>query len=273
MFSNSILKATLEESADEKQEKLFVAAGFVGRQEFWATFERGWRTKLDDWGLKYYKTSEWKNLAGEFSGFQRSSANIARAELENIILSNRIIAFSLGIVMEDYNKVRSEVPASRFFYEDDPSVPAFYHLMDAMNRTVRKKAKECCIAFVYDDSTRSAKISHAFEALKTVHPIAARTLTTFTPQDDKEHPSLQATDLLAEIAKNTLGEWLARGRPRHVSIPKGWEQNWDFCTRIDERYMLNEMNRTLASQRFKKGLLPVRPVGKRQRRRERRSQV
>ena len=58
---------------------------------------------------------------------------------------------------------------------------AFYHLMDAMNRTVRKKARGCSIAFVYDDSSKSQKISHAFEALKEVHPFAARTLTTFLP--------------------------------------------------------------------------------------------
>jgi hypothetical protein len=267
MFPTAVLKATLEESADRKQEIIFVAAGFVGREDFWTKFESEWRTKLDDGGIKYYKTSHWKHLKGQFEGLERSAADKIRADLQAVIQSNRIIAFGLGIIMKDYNKVRSEMPEAIFFYEDDPSVPAFYHLMDVMNRTVRKKAKGCSIRFIYDDSSKSAKISHAFESLRKVHPIVGKTLETLAPFDDKEHPSLQATDLLAEVTKGVFTEWLAEGRPQTVPIPNGWEQNMEPCLVMDERYLRHEIAKTLASPKFMKGLLPVRPVGRQQQRR------
>lgn len=257
MISFPILKAALDETADKKQEKIFVAAGFVAREEFWTKFETEWLSKLHASGLNHYKTSEWKNLTGQFSKFSgsvagRKSADAIRSDLEKIILSSHLIAFALGVIMEDYKKVLREVPSAKRFYEDDPTITSFYHLMDAINRTVRKKAKGCSVAFVHDESSQSKKIFHAFDALKITHPIAGKTLTTFAPLDDTKHPPLQATDLFAEVAKNIFSEWLARGRPRYVAVPKEWRQHIDFTGRIDEPYMRDEIARNLASPRFQK---------------------
>ena len=101
-------------------EVIFVAAGFVAADRYWDKFERAWRTQLDESKIKYYKTSEWRNLNGQFTGIDRQSADHARAELEKLIFANRIIAFTLGVIMRDYKKVRSESSAAKFFYEDDP---------------------------------------------------------------------------------------------------------------------------------------------------------
>jgi hypothetical protein len=173
--------------------------------------------------------------------------------------------------MEDYKRVLTKVPAASLFYEDDPTVTCFYHLMDTINRTVRKKAKGCSVAFVYDQSSQSKKLAHAFNALKLTHPIASESLTTFAPLDDKVHPPLQAADLLTDIGKRVYGAWLARGRPRHVEISKEWSQHIDFTGQFDEGYMIHEIKKNLASRRFAIGSLPVRRVGRRQQRRNKRS--
>jgi hypothetical protein len=222
--------------------------------------------------LNYYKTSEWKNLRGEFKQFAnridgRKIADKVRTDLEDIILSAHLIGFTLGVIMQDYKKVLRTVPEAKLFYEDDPTVTAYYHLMDAINRTVRKKTNGFSVAFIYDQSSQSDKISHAFNALKSTHPITSKSLATFAPLDDKLHPPLQAADLLADIGKGIFGCWLAKDRPRHVALDKKWVPCIDFTGRIDEPYMLYEMRRNLSSNRFAKGSLPTRPIGRRQQRR------
>jgi hypothetical protein len=171
--------------------------------------------------------------------------------------------------MEDYLDALRTVPDAKRFYEEDPTVMAFYHLMYQMNRTFRRKAKGFSVAFVFDQSSQSDKVAHAFHALKITHPISSRSMTTFASLDDKKHPRLQVADLLADVGRNIFQSWLAQGRPRFVPISTEWAQHIDFTGKVDKEYILHEINKNLASKRFAKGMLPVRPMGRRQRRRER----
>jgi hypothetical protein len=182
-----------------------------------------------------------------------------------------LIGFALGIVMPDYLQVIKEIPDAKHFYEKDPHVLAFYHLMYQINRTIRRKVKGCSVAFVYDQSPYSDKVGHAFGALKLVHPIASRSMKTFAPLDDKDYPALQTSDLLADVIREAFERWLSRGKPRYVPIESKWNKNVDFVGKFDRDYMLNAIKKTLASKRFIKGMLPVRLGSRRQQRRERKA--
>src|SRR6202043_1917909 len=84
----------LDDSKDQKQERMIVSAGFFGVAKAWAQFRIAWNACLKRHGIKYFKTSEWRMLNGEFAKFKGSNypkpigkqaANTIRDELRNIL--------------------------------------------------------------------------------------------------------------------------------------------------------------------------------------------
>ncbi len=271
-----VFKSSLDESADQLRERLFVAAGLIGFEGDWKPIEKRWGDILDEHQIAYFKTSECKTLDGEFRKYRsvlngREIANQIRGKLENVLISSHLGAFGLAIVMQDYLQVLREVPEAKSFYEDDPSaVPAFYHLIYEINRTIRRKAKGSFVAFLYDDSPVSEKINHAFSALRQVHPVSSRSMVTLAPLDDRNHPALQAADMWADIARQEVYEpWLAHGRHR-IEAPEGWKPNVVWMGMFDREYLLYTIQKNLSNPRFKNGLLPTREMGRNQQRRNKR---
>jgi hypothetical protein len=265
--------AALEETSDRNRERIFVACGLIGRDFVWNGIEDKWWSRLKQDGVAYYKTSSCKGLDGPFCKFKsapdgRAKANRLRDDLESFLTSSHLIGFAIGCPMDDYKEVLREIPQARMFYEDDPTVMAFYHLMYQINRTIRRKAKGCSVAFIYDQSSSSRKLMHAFDALKVVHPLSSRSMATFAPLDDRDHAPLQAADMLSNVCREEIFEpWLNEGRPRFVPVPQRWRGNLDFMGKFDKDYMLYTIRKNLANPRFIGGLLPLRQMGTSERRR------
>jgi hypothetical protein len=56
----------MDDSADEKRQKVFVVAGFIGDTEEWFEVERHWNARLERDGLAYFRATEHNSLTGEF---------------------------------------------------------------------------------------------------------------------------------------------------------------------------------------------------------------
>lgn len=264
--------AALEDSADQKRERIFVASGLAARELVWNDVEDQWWARLSQDNVAYFRSSDCKRLDGPFRHLRsqkngREIANLLRDELETYLVSANVSGFALGVVMADYREVLQKVPAAQIFYEDDPTVMAFYHLMYEINRTIRRKAKGCSVAFIYDKSSASEKVAHAFNALKTAHPVSGRSMATFAPLDDRDHAPLQAADMLGDVCRGIFESWLNQGRPRCVPIPERWQSNLVFTGKFDKEYLIYTVQTNLANPRFRKGLLPVRKMGSKERRR------
>lgn len=257
MLSVDIFEAALDESSDQKCETIFVAAGFIGLEDCWKDVERRWLEVLKKHGMQYFKSKEWKSLTGQFRKFRSNAypkplggqtADAVREELVTIILSSNLIGFAVGILMKDYNEVLQKMAASRVFYNDDPHVEAYYSLMHEIVRTVRRKAKGKSVAIVYDDSTYSQKVEHAFKALKKIHPSIGSSLRTFLPLSDKDHVPLQAADILANLIKTTFEKWFENGRPALIPLDKRWRKNVHFVGKFDREHMVYTTLRNLEKQ-------------------------
>lgn len=69
------------------------------------------------------------------------------------------------------------------------------------------------VAFVHDDESNFSKLFRHYMAFKGANPDTARLMGGFVPMDDKEHPSLQAADMIANYALQLGLEGLETGRP------------------------------------------------------------
>src|SRR5712691_6322885 len=63
----------LDDSKDQNQSKLLVSAGFLGTKDDWHHLRIAWKKRLKKDGLKYFKTSEYKMLEGEFARFKTAA--------------------------------------------------------------------------------------------------------------------------------------------------------------------------------------------------------
>src|SRR5271170_1297739 len=115
----------LDDSKDQDQSKVFVSAGFLGTREYWSDLRLGWSKCLKEYGLEYFKTSEYKMLRGQFAKFKtadytaptgREKANEIRDSLLSIPRNLRGIK-GIGVIIpvEDYAKVCARQEAKEFF--------------------------------------------------------------------------------------------------------------------------------------------------------------
>lgn len=266
---DNIFFTTLDESADQKRERVFVAVAVGQRVPSWGDVEKQWMDRIGRDNIKYFSSTECRALEGEFRKFKtnayppptgREAATKIRSDLETIFLSSHLIGFATAIHMPEYLEVIKQYRAARIFFETDPHVYAYYSLMHQVTRVVRRKAKDCAVAFIYDESTYSEKVRDAFRALKQTHPVVSQSMATFAPLDDKVTPALQVADLVAHKIKDAVEQWFSRGGSHYIQLSKEWRQHIDFVGKVDRDYMLNCIYRTVASKRFTRGLLPVRKV-------------
>ena len=61
-----VFQCFLDDSKDQDQSKVFVSAGFLGTIEYWSDLRAAWSKCLKQFGLEYFKTSEFKMLRGQF---------------------------------------------------------------------------------------------------------------------------------------------------------------------------------------------------------------
>ncbi len=105
----------LDDSKDERQEHVYVCAGFSAPQHVWKKFRIEWDHALAIEGLDYWKTSESKALVGKFAkykGMDRDAVNAAilaiKTRLMRVALKHtRIRGIAVSIPVDVYSEVMS----------------------------------------------------------------------------------------------------------------------------------------------------------------------
>jgi hypothetical protein len=120
-----VFNCFLDDSKDRDQSKIFVSAGYIGKREDWVALRLFWNQTLQEHGIRYFKTSEWEMLRGEFAKFRtsaypspegRNHANKIRESLLGVPrMLKDIQGFGCAIPMDDYNRVCDRPEAKEFF--------------------------------------------------------------------------------------------------------------------------------------------------------------
>ena len=119
-----VFQCFLDDSKDQDQSKVFVSAGFLGTIEYWSDLRAAWSKCLKQFGLEYFKTSEFKMLRGQFEVLKsaaypspkgREKANEIRDSLLAIPRNlSGIKGVGCVIPVEDYAKVCARPEAKEF---------------------------------------------------------------------------------------------------------------------------------------------------------------
>jgi hypothetical protein len=247
-----IYNCFVDDSKDQNQSQMVVSAGFFGTQDDWGALRIAWKKRLSEDGLEYFKTSEFKMLNGQFAKFKtsdyppptgREKARQIRSDLQAILKRvPGIRGIGICIPIDDLNKVCTRPEAAPFFC-GSPYNLALQSIIHETVGFIRQKSGRNMVAFVHDDGPDYDVLHHFYKGFKEVNPTTAKYMAGFQPLSDKEHPPLQAADMVANLALGIGMEWLEQGRK--VEKIKEMEDSVGKIGVWTEHYLLSVLKRQL----------------------------
>lgn len=220
------LRTALDESTDRHRQHVFVVAGYLARQEKvgWEDIENKWQQILTKAGMKYFSTSEYTSLTGEFARFRdavkypkpqgRLAATKIRDHLQNIMKNGRAAGFGLGFILKDYRAIRKSSRVRKVLHSD-PYGEAYTMMMVIIAGEIEEQmpSREL-VAFLCDEHDKAVNVKNIYDELKRMNPVCGKRMGSLTHMDNEESPALQAADLLAAQCKEMFVEQLTRPNDR-----------------------------------------------------------
>ncbi len=218
-----LLRAYIDDSSDQFQEKVVLAGAFVGWYNQWNDLQKQWRRRLRQSSLRYFRSTECRSLQGEFFGFRdevkypkptgREAANRIRDDLDTIINKSEVMGIAACVPIKVYNEIRAtEQDAAEIFSGDafEVALQALFQLCyEAIQGEMRREIGLQRIRFICDQSASAPRIERMFREFLVKNPAYSDVFEGLVHADDKKVPALQAADLMAHLAKDRFSEWLA----------------------------------------------------------------
>lgn len=228
-YLGMLYRAFIDDSADERRQIVMVAGALIGSHEQWRKVRRKWRETLRRSGIRYFRSTEFNSLRGEFAKFRDPikypkpkgslAATALRDQLESILRDHNIMALASSIPLEMFH----DVIATYNLLEDfnpDPFAAAMQTVMNESALLVRDEfpGKNNRIAFVCDDGPDSVKLTKIYASFKRKNTNLQDVIGGLVHLDDKKHPPLQAADMVASLGKEITLKHLQSGSP--VKLPR-----------------------------------------------------
>jgi hypothetical protein len=205
----------MDDSADEKRQKVFVVAGFVADTREWFEVERLWNSRLERDGLRYFRASEHNSLTGEFRNLvtlhgpskAREIATEVFTDLKAIIKSHELWAFCFMGPLEIYHEVRAREFGDRCLRKD-PYIEGHEQIIFNVAKSAGRARVKQPIAFVFDEHCKAGQIIAGWADLKARLPATAPWIGSASVMDDKSCAPIQTADLIANVAKRAFEKML-----------------------------------------------------------------
>lgn len=206
-----LLRVYVDDSSDERQEKAVVAGAFVGTAKQWSGLKLSWQRRLKQDGLRYFRSTEYYSLRGEFARYRDSvkypkpagsnAATALRDDLDGVIKKSGVMGMAVAIPMKMYKHIRETEFGAKEIFSEDAFESALQSLINQCAMTSREEFNGIPLAFICDDSPSSARIAKTYGEFKALNTEVSQYLGGLVHQDDKYFPQLQAADLMAHLAK------------------------------------------------------------------------
>ena len=252
-FCPMLIRAFIDDSADETQSKVVVAAGFLGNYKQWSLLTKLWRRRLKRDGIAYFHAVECFNLNGEFLRFRdkvkypapagKEAARALLADLEEIIREAGVLGVAVCIPMAVYKEIRETEPHANEIFPKDAFQIALQSIMRECYRAFKDDVRSTDghqLAFVCDESEHSGTIAELFVDFKKINPETAEFLASLVHLDDKKYPQLQAADLMAHMTHRKYLEWLEH--PNDEKKLTRLSKSVRFIREWNREYMLEALN-------------------------------
>jgi len=221
-----LYRSFIDDSADEKQEVVMVAGALMGTQKQCNELWRKWSACLRRHGIRYFKSSEYNRLDGQFERFHdaakypkpagRDAARLIRDDLDAIVKQSSVLGIASVWPLPAYRTVVEEYRLAEKL-NPDPFSAAMQSVMRecalvARDQLMRgKNEKANVVAFVCDDTDRAAQYAKAYAEFKAMNLLIQDALGGMVHLDDKKTPPLQAADMVASIGREMALEYFRTG--------------------------------------------------------------
>jgi hypothetical protein len=215
-----LLQTFIDDSSDQRQKVLTVSASVASTYRQWTQLRLKWNKRLKKDGLKYFKSSEFFRLGGEFRVFAdpirfpkpkgREAANRLRKDLEDIITETGAIATATCVPIETYQEFRSTVPGAAAVFDQDPAEAALYSVVHECLLMMQEDFPQSRIRFVCDSTSAQERFTKVYFDYLRIHPQCKAFIqgADLPHLDDKKHPPLQVADMVASISREMATRFL-----------------------------------------------------------------
>lgn len=239
-------KVCLDDTCDEKRQDYICAGSLIGTKDGWSKFNKEWRKALNSPpSIDYFHGKEVPKLSGQFAQFRNKNlypdpagmdaAITKRALLQQVIKDSSLVAFGVGVLIPEYNRIREEHPRGKTFMAADAFEYILQELIYRTAKAIVDYALDVKISFTSDRSNRSKVYELVYEKWKNSNPTTAKSMLGISHEDDEKHYGLQAADMIASSVNRVYRSHLKDG-----TVPDDYPLNEVFWRigRIDEDYLL-----------------------------------
>ena len=218
-----MLGCCLDESSDQKSERVFAVGGFIAPNlPLWSEAERLWQIQLDKTRLSYFRSADCQNVHGPFEKFranknaltpaERQTVDSIRSELIQVILKCGLMGFAFGLLMADYTEVKNQSAEAARVLGDVPYHLAYQVAMTHAGLILHEtNLQHEILGFVCDEHENYASHAKAtYDQLRVKNPRVANNLGSLTYMDDKKSPAIPMADLMAYEAMHKSVRWIER---------------------------------------------------------------
>jgi hypothetical protein len=225
-----LYRVFIDDSADEKQQKVMVAGALIGTHAQWWDVRKGWKAVLKKGGIEYFRSTEYFSLRGQFAIFrdptrypkpQGSEAALEiRKSLEDVLRDVGIIALASSLPLEMYHAEIAVFNLATTFYPD-PFSAVMQTVMNEAAILIRDAlpGRNNCVAFGCDDSPDSPDLATAYKSFKRKNTQFGDMLQGLVHLDDKKQPPVQAADMVAGLGKEMALKHIETGA-RFDELPR-----------------------------------------------------
>lgn len=237
-----LYRAYIDDSSDQDKKIAVVAGAFIASVGEWSKLRPRWKNRLKRDGLKYFRSSDYSKLTGEFSKFRDlakypkpEGSNAARAlrdDLEAIVGETIIDGISNIIPMDIYNEFRATVPRASEIFTADAFEAALQTTMIECAFAVRDHfaGTNNQVAFICDGSSKAAKYTKLYTEFKKKNPKIAQVMRRIVHLDDKKLIPLQAADMMANATKELAVKMIQEHGPELRKTSKEPKMYTKFVT-------------------------------------------
>lgn len=206
-----MLRVYIDDSSDEKQERVVVAGAYIGFYKGWSKLWAEWRQQLKNHNLDYFRATDYYSLRGEFQQFRdpvkypkplgSQAAKAALGDLERVIETNELAGIAVCVPMNLYSEVRKTEKHADEIFNPDAFHTALMALFKSSAEWVRDEFPGDTVGFYCDDSSRSPIYAALYASFKQCNPGLAWFMQGLSHIDDKRSPQMQTADLMAHLAR------------------------------------------------------------------------
>lgn len=252
-----VYQCHLDDSKDQNQTILMVSAGFFGTKDDWGSLRVTWKRVLRNHGIEYFKSSEYYSLTGEFAKFRtddypkpkgREAAQQIREQLQEALGKHpNIHGIGVLILLEDYYRALAR-PEAEGVLPPNPYHAALNSVIYETVKLIRLGRGHNAVAFVHDSGPDFDSLRSSYEHFRQANPITAKSLGGFAPLDDRQHPPLQAADMVSNYAMQRGLEALERHDGSLKTTIEEMKTNIKKLGYWDENYVLSVLKHQLITK-------------------------